>query len=248
MNKKIPFPIAIIIIVVCVILVGGLVVWQYLKMPKEIEMSLENLELEKPEIGNEEKWFPQIEIGGSYFWDRETDPRLSGDSHASSAIAFADSYLSEKLGPYFFENFIEYFPPKSKLSKEGTYYLSYLIKIPEKGIDYKTTTYPVTLSIAFAKKQNGFLVFTVNDIDKSIIERKFISRNEALSIVKEELQKEGASLPEEVSIRFNPTSAKWSINETPPPGLPGQIQTYCVTVFEINAITKEVSKETACTL
>lgn len=35
MNKKISFPIAIIIIVVCTVLVGGIIVWQYLEMRKE---------------------------------------------------------------------------------------------------------------------------------------------------------------------------------------------------------------------
>ena len=243
MNKKISFPIAIIIIIVCAVLVGGIVIWQYLKIPRGRETSLE-----RPEInGNEEKWFSRIEVGGSYFWDRETDSRLLEDNQADNAIRFADSYLSEKLGSYFFDNFVEYFPPKSKLSKDGTYYLSYIIKIPEKGIDYKTTTYPVTLSISLAKKQDEFSVINANNIDKSVIEGKFISRDEALSIVKEELQKENAPLPEEVSVSFNPTSARWSIHETPPEALPGQVQTYCVTNFEINAVTKEVNKSVACT-
>lgn len=40
MNKKISFPIAIVIIVVCAVLVGGFVIWQYLGIPKEEEKEL----------------------------------------------------------------------------------------------------------------------------------------------------------------------------------------------------------------
>lgn len=38
MNKKISFPIAIIIVIVCAVLVGGIVIWQYLEMPTEIKV------------------------------------------------------------------------------------------------------------------------------------------------------------------------------------------------------------------
>lgn len=48
MNKKVSFPIAIIIIVVCVVLVGGIVVWQYLEMRKEeVKEKIEKEEIEK---------------------------------------------------------------------------------------------------------------------------------------------------------------------------------------------------------
>lgn len=40
MNKKISFPISIIIIIVCVLFVGGVAVWQYLKIVKEKEEGL----------------------------------------------------------------------------------------------------------------------------------------------------------------------------------------------------------------
>lgn len=46
MNKKISFPIAIIIIVVCAVVVGGIAIWQYLAMPREEEKISEGAVLE----------------------------------------------------------------------------------------------------------------------------------------------------------------------------------------------------------
>jgi len=43
MNKKISFPIAIIIIIVCTLIVGGIVVWQYYGIPKEEEKTQEEI-------------------------------------------------------------------------------------------------------------------------------------------------------------------------------------------------------------
>jgi len=71
MNKKISFPIAIIIVTICALLVAGLALWQYLKLQKE---KLEILEIKLP--------------------GKET---LSKDKEALKGIAYGlmDEYLSQ---------------------------------------------------------------------------------------------------------------------------------------------------------
>ena len=56
MSKKISFPIAIVIIIVCAVLVGGLVVWQYFGIPKgEEEISKRKASEELPETKSPDK-------------------------------------------------------------------------------------------------------------------------------------------------------------------------------------------------
>jgi len=105
MNKKISFPIAIIIVVVLALLVGGLVVWQYYGIPEEEEETPEELptdetadwktyrnEICKFEIKYPEKWLMREYSPGRQSHLQEEERTL--------IISFAanQEYLIEKKG------------------------------------------------------------------------------------------------------------------------------------------------------
>jgi len=107
MNKKISFPIAIIIIIVCAVLVGGIVIWQYFGMPKgEEEISKGEVLEELPEdetadwkvyrnkeYGFEVKYPSGVEIDVHDYVDQEPDYLLLTTTFEFITIIDGYNYL-----------------------------------------------------------------------------------------------------------------------------------------------------------
>lgn len=128
-----------------------------------------------------------------------TNPSLS-EKNIPEIIAAANKYISDIVGEEFFKKYIKYNPGSSTTSEDGSiYYLDYIVTIPEKGIDFKTTTHPTKIEINLKKDLS--LVNPVSFITgpncRDLTKCDFITREEVLEIAKLELEKEGIS-PEEL--------------------------------------------------
>ena len=209
-----------------------------------------------PQDSGGQKLSLQIDVNDRAWdnWEGQTTKlerdRFLADSTSAEAVKFADSYLSGKLGATFFKNFVSYFPVRSGLMKNGFYSLYYLLKIPEKGIDYKTTTYPVILDITFQKREGNFEVLTFQslppsyDVNKAVIDGNFIGRDDTLSLLKQELLKENAPTLEKIELTFNPHTANWIVRELTDADFLGAP----VRNFTIDAVSKAVSQSVMYTM
>jgi len=96
MNKKISTPIAIIIIFVCAILVGGLTTWQYLEMPKEEIPEFKLSEKIQPEDETSDwKTYRNEEIGIEFKYPKEFEYSVEDvDNQISGAGVFSGERIT----------------------------------------------------------------------------------------------------------------------------------------------------------
>lgn len=122
MNKKIPTPIAIIVVVLCVIIVGGFIAWQYFGIPEEGEKISEEITLEDETADwktyrNEEYGFEMKYPKSWYVYTPEQGP-------PGLAISMISTFSQE-----IYENYVEVGDrsPLQTLDNLGMIRLAYLI-------------------------------------------------------------------------------------------------------------------------
>jgi hypothetical protein len=94
---------------------------------------------------------PRISID-EYYWKRSLPYSEVAEDNIPGIIKAADNLIAEEIGREFFQKYIKYYPYQSRISNDGNiYYLHYIVTIPEKGINYKTTTHPVEIELAIRK-------------------------------------------------------------------------------------------------
>jgi hypothetical protein len=87
-----------------------------------------------------------------YYWKEEIPYNDILEENIPDVIEATNSYISNKIGEEFFDKYFHYYPYLSRISNSGEiYYLDYIVLIPEKDIDYKTTTHPVLVDIKISK-------------------------------------------------------------------------------------------------
>ena len=122
MNKKIPTPIAIIVVVLCVIIVGGFITWQYFGIPEEGEKISEEITLEDETADwktyrNEEYGFEMKYPKSWYVYTPKQEP-------PGLAISMISTFSQE-----IYENYVEVGDrsPLQILDNLGMIRLTYLI-------------------------------------------------------------------------------------------------------------------------
>ena len=103
--------------------------------------------LNKQKIPESSSWQPKISTD-NWYWKKEIENKAVEEKNIPEIIKATNDYISDKVGEEYFNKYIKYNPYQSMVNPDLTYYyLHYLVTIPEKGIDFDTTTHPIDIQL-----------------------------------------------------------------------------------------------------
>jgi len=192
-------------LLIAVIVIGFIGVWKiYFLIPKGQE---------KKNNETTSLWQPKILID-EYSWKKELPNRAVAEENIPEIIKAANNFISEKIGKEFFERYIKYYPYRSSVSNSGEiYYLHYLVIIPEKGIDFKTTTHPVEIELTIKKDLSLIKpdeIARLPDCHKISSCLNYLNKDKAIKAVIADMDKIGYRAPE-ILFDWKLNSLQWFI-------------------------------------
>ena len=204
----------LILVIVIVLFSAGVASFYFLKKstPEPNNQNNEITNLEKPKETNiTPSWQPKISID-EYYWKKELPYNDVAEKNIPEIIKAANNFISFKIGNEFFQKYIKYYPYQSKISNSGEiYYLHYIVTIPEKGIDFKTTTHPVEIELTINKdltlvKPDQITALPdCNDVDKCL---SYIDRDKAINTIVADMDKTGYRA-QEILLDWSIHSLQW---------------------------------------
>ena len=212
MNTKKIMLIAGIIVAFLSIVGTGFYFFKKLSPEPKNQNKVTNLQKQQEENNDAvSSWQPEI-LTDEYYWKKELPYSDVAEKNIPEIIKAANNFISAKIGNDFFQRYIKYYPYQSKVSDSGTiYYLHYIVTIPEKNIDFKTTTHPVDIELTINKDlslvEPDHIVSLpdCSDINKCLI---YIDRNKAINTIIADMDKTD-SRTQEILLDWNIHSMQW---------------------------------------